>query len=181
MGEDYHGIYFFAKFGNIYSVNPVRNSTMKVNYLTADKKKDLEEELARLSGEKRKEIIERLEYAKSLGDLSENAEYHQAREDQGKLEARIAQIEEVLRNSQVLEHSGADVAELGSTVAVTKEGEREGRVYEIVGPLEADSTAGRISHESPLGKAILGKKRGEKVTLATPGGATVIYKITKVS
>src|SRR3989344_4391666 len=101
-------------------------------YITKEKRKALEDELFELKGPKRKEILESLEYAKSLGDLSENAEYHQTREDQGKLESRIAKIEEILRNSQVVSGGGGDTIEIGSKVVVKKEGAEEEKTYVIV-------------------------------------------------
>lgn len=92
------------------------------NYITKEKRQALEAELTDLRGPKRKELLETLQYAKSLGDLSENAEYHQAREEQGKLEARIAQVEQILQSSQTVSHKGGDIIEVGSTVVVQKEG-----------------------------------------------------------
>ncbi len=156
------------------------------NYITEDKKKELETELAELQGPRRKEILESLAYAKSLGDLSENAEYHQAREDQGKLEERIARVEEILRLSQIVptgSQSGGKKrggrVDIGSKVVVQKEGEREEKIYQIVGGEEADMAQGKISNRSPFGQAFLGKKKGDDVFLKTPGGA-VQYKVIKV-
>src|SRR4051812_34412562 len=103
------------------------------NYITEEKRKALEAELKDLKGPKRKEILDALQYAKSLGDLSENAEYHQAREDQGKLESRIAKIEEILQSSQTVKGGGGDVIEIGSKVIVQKEGTKESKNYIIVG------------------------------------------------
>src|SRR3990167_8220194 len=102
------------------------------SYITEEKKQSLEEELALLAGAKRKEILENLQYAKSLGDLSENAEYHQAREDQGKLEARIAKIESVLKSSEVVKGGGTDMVGIGSRVSVVKDGSRDEKTYTIV-------------------------------------------------
>ncbi len=152
------------------------------SYITEEKKQSLEEELALLAGAKRKEILENLEYAKSLGDLSENAEYHQTREDQGKLEARIAKIESILRNSQVVSGGGGEVIDIGSKVVVQKSAgpEREERTYVIVGAEEADMREGKISNRSPFGQAIMGKKKGDTVSFDAPGGM-VNYKIIKVS
>ncbi len=108
------------------------------DYITEEKRKALEAELKELKGPKRKEILENLEYAKSLGDLSENAEYHQTREEQGKLEERIAKIEQILRSSQVASGGGGEEIEIGSKVIVIKEGETKERKYQIVGSEEAD-------------------------------------------
>ena len=150
------------------------------NYITEDKRKELEVELTELKGPKRKEILEALEYAKSLGDLSENAEYHQAREDQGKLESRIAKIESVLQSSLVVSGGGGETIEVGSKIVVRKNGDKEEKAYMIVGSEEADMTLGKISNQSPLGRAVFGKKKGESVKLNTPGGE-VSYKIISVA
>lgn len=155
---------------------------MPTDYITKEKKKDLELELADLKGPKRKKILENLEYAKSLGDLSENAEYHQTREDQGKLEERIAKIEKILQSSEVVsgKGSGGDTVGIGSTVVVKKEAGNESKTYIIVGSEEVDMAKGKISNRSPFGEALFGKKKGENVSFNTPTG-TVNYKIVSVS
>ena len=150
------------------------------NYITEEKRQALLAELKDLKGPKRKEILENLEYAKSLGDLSENAEYHQVREEQGKLEERIAKIERILETSQTVKGGGGDVIEIGSRVVVQKEGIKEEKKYVIVGSEEADMTNGKISNKSPFGKALFGKKKGDKVSFKTPNGL-VDYKILDVS
>ncbi|HNW71689.1 MAG TPA: transcription elongation factor GreA [Candidatus Paceibacterota bacterium] len=150
------------------------------NYITEEKKKSLEEELEELRGPKRKEIIATLEYAKSLGDLSENAEYHQAREDQGKLEERITKIEQILRSSKVVSRGGGDIVEVGSKVVVQKEGTEDKKIYQIVGSEEADMALGKISNRSPFGEALFGKKKGESISFQVPNGR-VNYKIIDVS
>lgn len=155
------------------------------DFITKEKRKALELELHDLKGPKRKEILEALEYAKSLGDLSENAEYHQTREDQGKLEERIAKIEQILLSSKVVSsRGGGDVIEIGSKVIVQKEGKKdekqEEKTYQIVGSLEADMALGKISNHSPLGIAIIGKKKGDGVSFKAPNGV-VNYKIVSVS
>ena len=150
------------------------------DYITAEKRQALEAELIDLKGPKRKEILANLEYAKSLGDLSENAEYHQTREDQGKLEERIAKVEEILRTSQTVSGARGDTIEIGSKVTVQKEGTKEEKNYVIVGSEEANSTEGKISNRSPVGVALFGKKKGETVSFKTPNGA-VNYKIVSVS
>ncbi len=149
------------------------------DYITEEKKLSLEQELKDLKGPKRKEILDALQYAKSLGDLSENAEYHQAREDQGKLEARIQKIEEILKSSTVVNGGGGDVIEVGSKVVVVKEGEKEEKTYTIVGSEEADMKEGKISNRSPFGEALFGKKKDDTVSFTTPRGS-VNYKIIKV-
>jgi len=150
------------------------------DYITEEKRKALEIELKELKGPKRKEILENLAYAKSLGDLSENAEYHQTREDQGKLEERIAKIEQILQSSQVVSGGGGDEIEIGSKVIVLKDGEKKEKKYQIVGSEEADMAQGKISNRSPFGKALFGRKKGEKVSFKTPNGV-VDYKIIDVS
>ena len=149
------------------------------DYITEEKKLSLEQELKDLKGPKRKEILDALQYAKSLGDLSENAEYHQAREDQGKLEARIQKIEEILKSSQLVKGGGGDVVEVGSKVTVVKEGDSEERTFTLVGSEEADMKEGKISNRSPFGDALFGRKKGDNVTFTTPKGV-VNYKIIKV-
>ena len=151
------------------------------DYITKEKRKALEIELENLKGPKRKEILASLEYAKSLGDLSENAEYHQTREEQGKLEERIAKIEQILQSSHIISSSGGgDVVEVGSKVIVQKEGKKENITYTIVGSEEADMTKGKVSNKSPMGEALFGKKKGESISFVTPGGVSN-YKILSVS
>ncbi len=149
------------------------------NYITEEKKAALVEELAILKSAKRKEIIEKLEYAKSLGDLSENAEYHQAREEQGKLEDKIRELENIIKDSIIVEkHFGSNIG-IGSTVVVQKEGDNEKKTYQIVGSQEADMSAGKISNISPIGQALYGKKKGEIAQVDTPKGI-INYKILGV-
>lgn len=150
------------------------------DYITEEKRKALEAELTDLRGPKRKEILKNLEYAKSLGDLSENAEYHQTREDQGKLEARIAKVEQILKSSQVVSPGRGDVVEVGSVVIVEKEGKKEKISYTIVGSEEANMAEGKISNRSPFGVALFGKKKGDNISFNTPKGV-VNYKIISVS
>ena len=150
------------------------------DYITEEKKKALEAELTDLKGPKRKEILESLAYAKSLGDLSENAEYHQAREEQGKLEERIGKIEKILQSSQVVKGGGGDTVEIGSKVVVQKEGTKDEKMYVIVGSEEANMAEGKISNRSPFGEALFGKKKGDQVSFHAPSGV-VNYKIIKVS
>jgi transcription elongation factor GreA len=150
------------------------------DYITKEKRTSLEAELKDLKGPKRKEILDALKYAKSLGDLSENAEYHQAREDQGKLEARIVKIEQILQDSQTVKGGGGDIIEIGSKVTVQKEGTTEQKNYVIVGSEEADMVSGKISNRSPFGEALFGKKKGDDVSFKTPNGV-VNYKIVSVS
>ena len=150
------------------------------DYITEEKRQALEAELKDLRGPKRKEVLEALQYAKSLGDLSENSEYHQAREEQGKLEARIAKIEQILRSSETVKSGGGEVIEIGSKVVVQKKGTQEKKNYVIVGSEEADMASGKISNHSPFGKALFGKKKGDDVMFQAPNGE-VHYKIVNVS
>ncbi|HEU0163587.1 MAG TPA: transcription elongation factor GreA [Thermomicrobiales bacterium] len=134
----------------------------------------------RLSGElrelievKRPDIIAAVAEARSHGDLRENAAYDAARQDQAMIEKRIAELEGMLRNVAVLEHAGADGSgqvKVGSSVTVDFDGEDE--KYTIVGAIEAKPTSGMISNESPIGRALIGKKAGDKVVVQTPGGET---------
>jgi transcription elongation factor GreA len=153
--------------------------TDTVNYISAEKKKELEAELQDLKGTKRKAIIEALEFAKSLGDLSENAEYHQAREEQGRLEERIAKIEALLKDAEVVTKHSTTVVSIGSKVFVEKKGEKGTREFMLVGSEEADMAAGKISNNSPLGIALIGKKENDSVEITTPKGK-VVYKIIDI-
>jgi transcription elongation factor GreA len=141
-----------------------------MEYLTSEKKSLLESELQTLRTVRRKEIADALEYAKSLGDLSENAEYHQAREDQANCEDRITHIEQILKNAVIMDTHGTGVVTVGSTVTVLKKGEKAEKTFALVGSEEADSISGKISNESPLGEALLGKKKGDKITVHAPKG-----------
>lgn len=140
------------------------------NYITEEKKEALIEELNNLKTIKRKEILEVLNAARALGDLSENAEYHQAREDQGKTEDRINQIEYMLQSAVVVKkHSSARV-EIGTSVKLKKDGVKEEIVYSIVGAEEADMSQNKISNKSLLGGALFGKSKGDVVSIQTPKG-----------
>jgi transcription elongation factor GreA len=152
---------------------------MEKEYLTQEKYDALQAELHDLKTIKRKEIAEHLEYARSLGDLSENAEYHEAREDQAQTEARILQIETILKNAVIVAHKSGDTVEVGSKVTVTKSGESTQSVFTLVGSEEADISVGKISHNSPLGAALFGKKKGQTFEFESPKG-TVKYTIVDV-
>jgi len=142
----------------------------ETKYITEEKKQAFQDELNYLRTTKRKEILEALEAAKALGDLSENAEYHQAREDQGKTEDRINQIDHMLKSAVVVKkHSSASV-EIGTTVKVKKENLKDEITYSIVGAEEADMVNNKISNKSPLGEALFGKKKGDVVSIKTPKG-----------
>ena len=129
-------------------------------YLTKEKLAELKKELEFLMGTRRKEIAEKLEYAKSLGDLSENAEYQEAREDQASCEDRIHKLEGIMKSAVVITKKQGGVVGIGSTVIIKKTGESATRTYQIVGSEEADMASGRISNKSPLGEALMGKEKG---------------------
>lgn len=148
------------------------------HYLTKEGLKSLQAELEQLQKEGRREIAERLKRAKEYGDLSENSEYIDAKEAQGKLESRIFELEEIIRNAVLIKRSPQkDTVGIGSTIEVQK-GFKTFR-YTIVGSREAKPEANLISNESPLGKAFLGKKIGDMVEIDTPSGKTK-YKIVKI-
>jgi transcription elongation factor GreA len=151
-----------------------------MEYLTPEKKVELEEELNTLKSVRRKEVADALLYAKSLGDLSENAEYQQAREDQANCEERIAHLEGILKNAVIMDKHTAGTVEVGTTVTVMKKGSKEENVFMIVGSEEADSFAGKISNESPLGYALLGKKKGDVVTVHAPKGE-MVYTVKAIA
>lgn len=139
-------------------------------YLTQEKLDNLKKELEHLLGTRRKEIAEKLEYAKSLGDLSENAEYQEAREDQAACEERISKLQMIIKAAVVISKKSGGAVSIGSTAVIKKDGEKETRTYQIVGSEEADTSVGRISNKSPLGEALMGKSKGDKATWSTPGG-----------
>lgn len=153
-------------------------------YLTQEAFNEFTKELDHLKSVRRREIAEQLEYARSLGDLSENAEYQEARELQAATEGRIKQLENMLSHVQVIDDGeGAKKAtdvRVGSCVTIIKKGEKEERTYEIVGSAEANMRDRKISHLSPLGTAMMGKKKGETFEFETPNG-TMQYKIAKIS
>jgi len=141
----------------------------KREYLTKDKYTELENELKELKSTKRKEVAEVLDYARGLGDLSENAEYHEARALQASVEERIIKLELILKNATVVEDKHGDHAVIGSTVVVEKEGGVK-RTFMIVGSAESDMASGKISNRSPIGTAVLGKKKGETFVFNSPAG-----------
>ncbi|HSR46470.1 MAG TPA: transcription elongation factor GreA [Anaerolineales bacterium] len=139
-------------------------------YLTPEGAERLRRELEELEGPRRKALAERLRHAVRQGDLSENADYIAAKEEQAFLEGRILELGTVLREAEIIEGRGpSDVVDLGSTVVVVEDG-RPRETFQLVGIKEADPKAGRISHESPIGKALMGKRVGEIAVAATPGG-----------
>lgn len=141
----------------------------------------LQEELDYLRNIKRKEVAERLKEARSLGDLSENSEYDDARNEQAFVEGRIIQLENTLRNARLIEDAGAasDEVRLGSTVKLKDLEYGDELEYTLVGSVEADPTKQKISNESPVGKAILGQKKGTVVEVEAPAG-NIKYEIIEV-
>lgn len=147
-------------------------------YLTKERLEELKQELDDARNVKRADIAERLKHAKEYGDLSENSEYAEAREEQALVEARVFELEELLKKAVIIKKSeGAEKAEVGSTVTA-KKGDQIFR-YALVGSYEAKPEEGKISDESPLGRAFLGRKVGDDVTVAAPSG-TAVYQITKI-
>ena len=149
------------------------------NYLSKEKFDELTHELEHLKTVRRREIAEQLEYARSLGDLSENAEYEEARNMQAATEDRIRVIEEQLSRVRIIEHSKGNVVSLGSFVTIQKQGEKTEHTYEIVGSAEANMQERKISHLSPLGSALMEKKKGDMFTFETPKGQQK-YKIVNI-
>lgn len=150
---------------------------MKKHYqITAEGKKELEVELEELKA-RRGDVADKISEARDFGDLSENAEYDAAREEQGLLETRIADIEDILNNADIIKSSGRSTIGLGSRVEL-KTGAKT-VTYTIVGPVEADPLEGRISNESPIGVALFGKKVDDKVTITTPKG-DISYTIVSI-
>ena len=142
-----------------------------VVYITKDGLKKIHEELEHLKTVKREELAAKLQAAIAQGDLSENADYHAAKEEQGFIEGRIRDLEDSLRRAQVIEdHVPADRVSVGNKVTVVEEGVDDPETYHIVGPHEASPGNGRISNESPFGRALLGAKKGQTVSVETPGG-----------
>jgi transcription elongation factor GreA len=140
--------------------------------ITAEGLEALKAELERLEGEGRRTIAQRISSAREHGDLKENAEYHAAKEDQAHLETRISRLAERLRNARVVEvPSGeSDTVHFGATVHVVDEKTGRPSTFTLVGPTEADLRAGKLSSESPMAQALMGRKVGEKVKVDTPGG-----------
>jgi transcription elongation factor GreA len=140
--------------------------------LTREGLEKLQVELDDLRTSKRNEIAERIKYAKEFGDISENSEYEDAKNEQGMLEGRILTLEKMVRNAVIIEEHHDGRVQVGSRVTVKDEFGKE--QFTIVGPAEVDVQAGRISMESPVGKALLGHKVGEQVKVQTPGGTRPI-------
>jgi transcription elongation factor GreA len=146
-----------------------------VQYVSADRLESLKAELHQLKTVERRDVADRIEVAKALGDLSENAEYHEAKDAMILLETRIFELEEFLKNVRVIDEKATTdgVARVGSTIKVEVNGKE--KTFHIVGSNEADPTNGKISNESPIGSALLGSRAGDKVPVTTPAGTSMYY------
>lgn len=149
-------------------------------YLTKEKFDALSTELENLRTVRRKEIAQDLEYAKSLGDLSENAEYQEAREAQSSIEERINKLEGLLKSALIVSGHTTETVTIGSNVVLKKEGSIDTVQYIMVSSEEADVSSGKLSYNSPLGEALMGKKKGESFVFKSPKGA-VNYTIVSIS
>ncbi|MCR5396651.1 MAG: transcription elongation factor GreA [Lachnospiraceae bacterium] len=154
----------------------------KKHVMTYEGVKQLEDELQDLQVNKRKEIAQKLKEARAQGDLSENAEYDAAKDEQRDIEARIDQIEAILKNVEVVDEDevGTDKINIGSKVKILDVEFNEEMEYKIVGSTEANSLKGKISNESPVGRALIGAKKGDTVTVETEAG-TFDYKVLEIS
>jgi transcription elongation factor GreA len=150
--------------------------------LTPDGLEKLKAEIDELSTSRRREVAERIKEAREFGDISENSEYDDAKNEQAMLEARIASLEDQLRSAQVIDSSDldTDVVRVGSVVEVEDEGSGKSAAYTIVGSAEAHPEDNKLSNESPVGKALLGGRRNDVVSVALPGGRQRRLKITKI-
>lgn len=149
----------------------------ETEYLTQEKFDEFTKELQELKSVKRKEVAESLEYAKQLGDLSENAEYHEARDAQGMIEDRIAKLETLLKHAVIVSGNHGGTVSVGSVVTVEKDGKKS--VFTIVGSEEADVSSNKISIRSPFGQAVMGKKKGDDFSYEAPSGQ-LKYKVVEV-
>ncbi len=152
---------------------------MEAEYLTQEKFTQLESELNMLKTAKRKEIADALEYAKSLGDLSENQEYQDARDAQAVLEDRIKHLEHVLKSASIVSVQSGGQVTVGSVITVEREKDKSRKSFTIVGSEEADASLGKISTRSPFGLGAMGKKKGDSFSFDTPSGS-VSYKIVDI-
>lgn len=152
---------------------------MKKTYqLTLSGKKELEQELTELKS-RRGAIAQKIADARDFGDLSENAEWDAARDEQAQVETRVAEIEDILLNASIIQTTDNSHVVVGSTVVLTNNKTNKTVEYTIVGSVEADPLEGKISNESPIGQALIGKKVDEQVTIKTPGGE-VTYAVTEI-
>jgi transcription elongation factor GreA len=149
-------------------------------YLTKEKFDALSAELENLKTVRRKEIAQDLEYAKSLGDLSENAEYQEAREAQSSIEERISKIESILKTALIVSGHTTEVVTIGSKIVIKKESSKEPVEYVMVSSEEADVSVGKLSYASPLGEILMGKKKGQTFDFKSPKG-NITYTIVSIS
>ncbi len=152
----------------------------KKEYVSQEKYDELVKELNELKTVRRKEIAQDLEYARSLGDLSENAEFNKAREDQAIVEDRIAQLENVIANAEIVKVHHSNTVEVGTKVHLQKKGEKNAVVFTIVGSEEIDPYQNKVSSKSPIGIAVIGKKEKDVVHVKTPKGILVEYTIVDI-
>ena len=150
--------------------------------ITKEGLKKLQTDVEQLTTVKRREVAERIKEAREFGDITENSEYDDAKNEQALLEQRIAQLEERLRRSIVIDKKDIDTGtvSVGVLVHVKDQKSGESRKFQIVGPAEANPTEQKLSNESPIGKALLGHKRGDVVTIDVPRGPKKKFKITKI-
>ncbi len=149
--------------------------------VTPEGHEKLQDELKHLTETRRREVADRIRQAREFGDLSENSEYDDAKNEQGLLERRISELQRRIRNAKVVDptESDANSVDVGTKVALKAAGEEKERTFQIVGANESDPSTGKLSHASPVGRAVLKRRVGEKVTVSTPRGATE-YEIVNV-
>ena len=164
----------------LYTAEPVAVTATRLQLMTNDVHitpeglEAVRKELAELIDVRRPNIVSKIKAARELGDLSENFEYHAAKNEQGMMEARIKELEAIIKNHVIIETRAATgVVSMGSTVRFSEDGQDE-ETYRIVGPAEADPKAGRVSYESALGKALIGHRVGDEVEIRTPNGMYVV-------
>ncbi len=149
-------------------------------YLTPEGAEELRRELDNLINVRRPDLARKLSEAVAQGDLKENADYHDAKEQQAFTEGRIQYLENILRSATIIQSDGkTDVVQIGSQVTIREEGSDEDEVYNIVGAAEANPADGKISNQSPIGAALLGRKKGEKVRVKTPNGE-IVFKVKTI-
>lgn len=155
----------------------------KVYQMTRDGLKKLEKELEELKLVKRPEVVERIKVARSFGDLSENSEYEAAKDEQAFIEGRITTVEAMIRNAEIVDNSsvGKNVVALGKKVTFVELGKKDEETYQIVGIAEADPFSGKISNESPIAQALIGRKKGDKVEVPLPNGIMLAVEIVRVT
>jgi len=149
-------------------------------YLTAEGRAELQQELDNLINVRRPDLAIKLKEAVAEGDLKENANYHDAKEQQAFIEGRIQYLENILRSAQTISNDGpSDEVRLGSQVTIREDGGDDDETYTIVGAAEANPREGKISHESPIGAALLGHKKGDNVRVETPAGI-IVFKVKRI-